>query len=438
MNNGRMTFRFDTDKDKGGLEPQDIQSGAGGLGTAKDYTRRVPDRGDADPVEAWPYSPSPDDGEQERYERYKDYDLEPQDSRQGEWEDLSRNPGSSPPAFFRSGPATDLWERTPRRIPPVIQEEYRYSGQYPELTPANEPEDIGDISYSGVSYGGSYQSRRPTHWWKFALSIAGALGTGLLLGYAALSFISGVNDSGSGTGGTNTPSVQTGAGTAVQPVAGDTGLPVTGAGSGAGRIPVAVAEQNYYLLQYGVFSTAAGARQAKQELLAAGLAAGSDPEGGNRVYAGVSPDREQAKLLSSGLKNQGIELYVREVTLPAAQQAEFSGSSEAVNRYFAASGNLLKELSSLSASLLSGTGGTADTAAVSDLHMQWTEAVKSLEPGLTAEGQNLCTGLEKSMSQGIAALNEYSKNQAQGLLWEVQESMMSFLAGQKSLLSLLD
>lgn len=67
--------------------------------------------------------------------------------------------------------------------------------------------------------------------------------------------------------------------------------------------------------------------------------------------------------------------------------------------------------------------------------MQWTQAVKALEPGLTPEGQRIADGLEKSMSQGIAALNEYNKNKAEGLLWEVQEAMMSFLTGQKSLLS---
>jgi stage II sporulation protein B len=69
--------------------------------------------------------------------------------------------------------------------------------------------------------------------------------------------------------------------------------------------------------------------------------------------------------------------------------------------------------------------------------MQWTEAVKALEPGLTPEGQSICAALEKSMSRGIAALNEYDKNKAPGLLWEVQESMMGFLAGQRNLLSIL-
>lgn len=242
-----------------------------------------------------------------------------------------------------------------------------------------------------------------------------------------------MNDSG---GGANPAAVQTaGGGTNGQPVAADTGLP--SAGSDAGRIPVAVAAQSYYMLQYGVFSSPAGAQQAQEELLAAGLAAGADPDGGNRVYAGVSPDREQAKLLSSGLKHQGIELYVREMTLPAMEQAAFSGDGEAVNRYFTASAELLDELSSLSASLLSSAGGVPDTTAVSDLHMQWAEAVKALEPGLSEQGQSLCASLQKAMSQGIAALNEYNKNQAQGLLWEVQESMMSFLTGQKTLLSLL-
>ena len=149
----------------------------------------------------------------------------------------------------------------------------------------------------------------------------------------------------------------------------------------------------------------------------------------------MSPDREQAKLLSSSLKNQGIELYVRGLALPAVQQVRYSGTAEAVDNYFNVSAKLLNELSSLSASLLSGAAGESGTAGVSDLHMQWLQAAKALEPGLTPEGQKLAAGLTQSMSQGIAALNEYGKNKAEGLLWEVQEAMMSFLTGQRSLLT---
>lgn len=123
--------------------------------------------------------------------------------------------------------------------------------------------------------------------------------------------------------------------------------------------------------------------------------------------------------------------------LPAAEQVAFAGTPQAVEGYFAASGQLLNELSSLSASLLGGEVQTLDKSAVSNLHMEWTEALKALKPGLTPEGQSICGGLEKAMSRGMAALNEYEKNKAPGLLWEVQEAMLSFLTGQKGLMSTL-
>lgn len=169
-------------------------------------------------------------------------------------------------------------------------------------------------------------------------------------------------DSSSGTGITDTLATSGQTSGANDPAGvGTSGLPVTGTDdTGKNTIPVQVAAQSYYLLQYGVFSTPAGAEQARQELLDAGLAAGLDPADGNRVYAGMSSDREQAKLLSSGLKNQGIELYVREVELPGVERLGFAGNAEAVNSYFAVSGQLLSELSSQSASLLS--GGQTDAA----------------------------------------------------------------------------
>ncbi|WP_379159795.1 SPOR domain-containing protein [Paenibacillus sp. sgz5001063] len=390
MNNGRMTFKFDVDHTR---KPGSIEHRAGaGLGTARDYT-----------------------------------EIERKRDGTGIYEEPR-------PLFLQPDSRLDLWEQEPQfAIAPVHEHEDRRLGERsygPEW--ATESEAYGDLSMPGRDYGGSYHTRRPSYWWKLAISIAGALGIGILLGYAALSFIGG----GSLTGNSDIPS----ANPAVVPGEKDTAavLPQDTSGkAGVNYIPVQVAAQTYYLLQYGVFSTPEGAEQARQELLTAGLAAGLDPTDGNRVYAGMSPDREQAKLLSSGLKNQGIELYVREVSLPAAEKAVYTGKAETVNNYFAASGKLLGELSSLSASELSGPGKAVDTTDISTIHMHWYEAVKALEPGLPAEAQKLCSGLEKSMSQGISALNEYNKNQAQGLLWEVQEAMMSFLTGQKSLLASL-
>ncbi|WP_025697322.1 SPOR domain-containing protein, partial [Paenibacillus durus] len=276
-----------------------------------------------------------------------------------------------------------------------------------------EPEDAG---------GGYYTTRRTSSWWKFPASVAGAIGIGLLLGYAALTFFGGVNDgSSTGTATPGTASQQNAAGNSVS----------------APAVPVQVAPQSYYLLQYGVFSTPEGAAQAQQELESAGLAAGLDPGDGNRVYAGLSSDREQAKLLGSRLKAQGIDLYVKEVSLPSESQLVFGGNGETVTRYFNTSGELLSELSSLSASLLGGDAA-ADTAKVSDLHLQWTEAVKALEAGLPSGPLATAKELEKSVSRGVSAMNEYSKSKADGLLWEVQAAMLDMFSGQKRLLASME
>lgn len=416
MTNGRMTFRFDVDKDEPKPKPKVVERWSnGGLGTAEDYTTELrqevgPEVGPGD-RQLWSYEPDLRTTREAPPEDYYDYYSGNIDPRQEEWDEQDR--------YFK-----------------YTQQSYLVS----DLDSNNRDKLEGGYT---EGYGGSYHTRRPTYWWKLALSVAGAIGTGLLLGYAALSFFYGGNiesSMGTGTEATAVNSEQTNG--ANDPAGlGTSGLPVTGTENSAqNSIPVQVVSQSYYLLQYGVFSTPTGAEQARQELLTAGLAAGLDPTDGNRVYAGISSDREQAKLLSNGLKNQGIELYVREVALPGAEHLVFTGKAEAVNSYFAASEKLLSELSSQSASLLSEAqvGTAANTATVSDLHLEWSEAIKGLEQGLSPEAVSICAALEKSMSRGISALGEYNKNKAKGLLWEVQESMLSFLTGQRQLMSIMN
>ena len=144
--------------------------------------------------------------------------------------------------------------------------------------------------------------------------------------------------------------------------------------------------QNFYLLQYGVFSTPERAAQAIGELQQSGIAAGGDLDEENRVYAGISPDREQAKLLSNQLKAEGVELYVREIALPGIESAAFAGEEQTLTDYFTISGQLVSELSQLSASLLGMQEPGAATAehmnTVTNLHQQWIQSVKQLAEGL--------------------------------------------------------
>lgn len=472
MNSGRMTFRFDTDKDKDEHKPKvEERRPSRGLGTAEEYAVDLRQEVKS-PLHTWSHDPdidfrstreAPPEVSYAYYSgvidpRQQDWDMQDvrgtrtvhRDTRKTD--DVRKNRELRDIEDERKNrDIREIWdERNSKDIRDIRDE--RNSKEIRDKLDRDVRDDFaidnGDESKEGYggqgvygSYGGSYHTRRPSYWWKLALSIAGAIGTGLLLGYAALSLFYGgnVEDTRGGTLATNTNIAGEQSTGASDPAGvGTSGLPLAENGaSGGDSIPVQVAAQSYYLLQYGVFSTPAGAAQAQQELLEAGLAAGLDPADGNRVYAGVSPDREQAKLLSSGLKNQGIELYVRELALPSTEQVVFSGNAEAVNSYFSISGKLLSELSSQSASLLSigQTDTAANIAAVSDLHMQWTEAAKALEVGLSPEERIICAALEKSISQGISALAEYNKNKAQALLWEVQESMLSFLTNQKKLLS---
>lgn len=411
MNNGRMTFRFDVNKDEPKPKPKVVERWSnGGLGTAEEYAEGL--RQEVGPAQqTWLYEPDFRSTHEAPPEDSYDYYSGTVDPRQEEWDEQDKD--------FR-----------------YTQQSYLLSDMVSDSRDKLE-------NVSSGNYGGSYHTRRPSYWWKLALSVTGAIGTGVLLGYAALSFFYGGNmDSSSGNGTADMAATSVQSSGAKDPAGvGTSGLPVTGTeNAGKNTIPVQVAAQSYYLLQYGVFSTPAGAEEARQELLTAGLAAGMDPADGNRVYAGMSSDREQAKLLSSGLQNQGIELYVREVALPGADQLVYSGKAEEVKNYFSVSGQLLSELSSQSASLLSAgqTSTAANTSVVSDLHLQWSEAVKVLEQSVSPEAKSICAALEKSMSQGISALSEYNKNKAQGLLWEVQESMLSFLTSQKQLLSAMN
>lgn len=443
MNNGRMTFRFDVNQDK----PWPKEEPAGGsvyveadheaAEQAKPQDEYVLEHG-------WVYEPEP-------LSLQRNVPKAPF-RRSPEVSDARWQAGKEPPAepapvqgretFFRQGPTVNLWEPSRPAFSPLekAEEDWPMLGEEPPAQRGYDPAPeryAHDDPAPGGGYGGAYHSRRPSYWWKFALSVTGALATGLLLGYTALSFFSGGGFPGTG-GGTAVPdgaAVQN-SGTANGTNAGQAGT--ANGNAGAAGIPVSIAAQHYYLLQYGVFSSPDGAEQARKELLGAGLAAGVDPADGNRVYAGLSPDREQAKLLSGGLKNQGIELYVREVALPSADHLAFAGSAAAAESYFTASGELLGGLSSLSASLLStGQVDAAGTAGISDLHMQWKEAAKALEQSLPPELQTLCASLEKSMSQGISALGEYNKSKAGGLLWEVQGAMMNFLTAQKQLMTAL-
>lgn len=285
--------------------------------------------------------------------------------------------------------------------------------------------NLADAVYPEIGEG-TYRPRKPASPWKIIGTITGAIVTGALFGFVVLSFFK------DGSEGSIIP---------VKPSA-QSAAPAQAGGNQTVPVTVQVQSQSYYMLQYGVFSNQERALQAQKELQQFGIAAGQDPDQENRVYAGMSTDRDQAKLLSSQLKSEGIELYVKEISLPAATQMEFAGDAGIVNQYFAVSSELVSKLSQLSASLLAQENPPAldeeNQAALTNLHSRWLESIKSLQTGIGNDAEELGTQMEQSMNSAISAITEYDRNRSKGHLWEVQSGMMQYIALQKQLISSLE
>ncbi|WP_427052240.1 SPOR domain-containing protein [Paenibacillus sp. TC-CSREp1] len=268
----------------------------------------------------------------------------------------------------------------------------------------------------------SYKRIRPPRGWKMLGSISGALVTGALFGMVILSFF---NKEGMTKPDEMLPVNQTtSAVTGQEETAATTGQLVTSSAGGT-----------YYALQYGVFSSPERAEQAKLELTQAGIAAGTDPDDGNRVYAGISADREEAKLLSTRLKSQGVELYVKEIVNPEVNPAIFGSKQEDASLFFKNSSALVDQLSTLSIQQLGQSVQAAiapETMQVlSNQHQTWLNGLKSLSPGMTSEVQPVVSSMEKSMNSAITAIAEYNKNPDAVHMWAVQSDLMQYVLQQK-------
>ncbi|WP_246061225.1 SPOR domain-containing protein [Paenibacillus oralis] len=269
--------------------------------------------------------------------------------------------------------------------------------------------------------------------WKVAGSLTGAIVTGALFGYVVLSlFNQEMQIPLPGIGASQQSAADQ---PASLPAMAGTGAVGETVEESVPRISFALPEQTYYFLQYGVFSTAQGVQLAQEELQASGLAAARDTVDEKRVYAGVSTDREQSKLLSGQLKAAGVHLILHEVALPATASAEFAGDREALEGYMAQSAELVRLLSTTSASLLSDADpqplGDEEVNQLGRLHQSWTESAAAVRGKWPTALEAYAGEMEKAMNGAVEALGEFDKSRAKTLLWEVQNEMMRFIMAEQ-------
>lgn len=316
--------------------------------------------------------------------------------------------------------------------PMVTESPYGYSEPVDYLheddqATARNNQEYTDHDWSASHDQYSYKRNRPPRGWKMIGSVTGALVTGALFGIVILSFF---NKDGTDSI-VNLPGNQTVSTVAEQEVT-----------TGAGDVnQAAMTGGSYYALQYGVFSSPERAEQAKLELAQVGIAAGTDPEDGNRVYAGISADREEAKLLSTRLKAEGVELYVKEIAVPAINLSAWGGLEKDVESLFANSSALVDQLSTISISQLGQTTPQAVSAeamtVLENQHQSWLSGINSLAQGLNQEASAIVANMEKSMHNAITAVTEYNKNPADVHMWTVQANLMEYVLEQKQWIEMM-
>ncbi|WP_433945881.1 SPOR domain-containing protein [Paenibacillus sp. SN-8-1] len=273
--------------------------------------------------------------------------------------------------------------------------------------------------------------------WRIVGSITAALVTGTLFGFVVLSLFN--KDISLPIPGISSVKPDSTVSSSSVSVLGQADNPDTQ----KGNIPMVKAvlpEQAYYFLQYGVFSTSQGVKQAQEELQQSGVAAARDTLDNKRVYAGVSTEREQAKLLSSQLKSSGVNLIVHEILYPAQTEIEYSGDIGVLDQYLEESADLVKLLSVTSASLLETKDAQkqsqAEVANLKEKHREWTENASAVKGGLLSDRKKTAEAMEKAMNTAVEAFGQYNLNGSKTHLWEVQTAMMEYILLQKELLGI--
>ncbi|GBF73922.1 hypothetical protein PA598K_02247 [Paenibacillus sp. 598K] len=264
-------------------------------------------------------------------------------------------------------------------------------------------------------------------WLKVFVSVTGAIATGVLFGYLALSLF---------TGEPATPAT-TDETSVVQPSGGTAGETPSG---GAVMTEAEVPSGNYYMLQYGVFSNEEGMAAAIAELRQKGLAAASSTTDGYRVFAGMGTSRNSAVMLSEQLG--GAEVYLKEFAVPAVGKLPFQGQSGQAELFFEQTRELIRLFNELTLSQLAQAEPARlperDALAWKSAHQQWTATAAAIFKDWSPEAQETAEALVTRLQTAAVSFEEYDKNPSRAHLWTAQSALMEAVILQKDWLTQID
>ncbi|KKC47292.1 hypothetical protein VE23_09240 [Paenibacillus sp. D9] len=361
------------------------------------------------------------------------------------------------PGERRSTPLPDPgilseWPQWPDAEPVSAAGTELFEGPVIDLDEIRASRKLKSVPARRIESGSAGGSRRGPSWPAVLLSVAGAIATGALFGYIALALFAGGSVLPAKDGGAagNTASEPASAPAASPPASG-AGSPAVKTESSAGGAPTSAGaaadvqadwpQTAFSLLQYGVFSAKDSAAAAASELKAGGLgSASAKADGGYRVYAGISSKRSGAESLAASIS--GTEVYIKEVSLPAAGKFRFAGSERDAKAFGPATSGLIAQLADMTlASASQAKPGAADKKAMAEWDKQlasWRQAYAAFRPGVQGkESAAAADSLESAVNLAAKELDAYNAAPSKARLWTVQSRSMDVFFGQRALIETL-
>ncbi|MDB5053465.1 MAG: sporulation protein [Bacilli bacterium] len=336
-----------------------------------------------------------------------------------------------------------------RRIEQMIRESNETRMREPKRTAYPDHDRFAYEEYddrSKVPYQETQFVRRSIPWIKIISTAAGAIITGVLLGYLIITLFSGSKSAQSQkTIETSSDQKQ-----AALPTAGQTTLNNTTTSSIADAskavslntdeaMAITIPARTYTFLQNGEFSTAQRAEKVQADLRSKGFAAVMELLDKYYIYVGIAADHDSALPLSQQMKSQKIEIYTKPYLLPAIHQIKWTGKTEAIQTYLAQADQLVQMLSGITMIHLDESELTPieDTTvqSVTSAHAAWIGTSALVNAAASDDVKPILQKMTNAMSTAKLSIDDYKKNPSFAMLWQTQTNLMQFIIAEKSLLN---
>lgn len=288
-----------------------------------------------------------------------------------------------------------------------------------------------------------------TPWFRIATSVAAAVITGIAFGFFVLSMFTN-NDVSTGNLPENTLTKQSAQTSHTESKDTETvqahadsakaSQSTAGTGGNVNATPLRIAAKSYTFLQNGVFSTLQSAQSAQSELKKKGFASALQQGDKTIVYVAFASSRDEALSISQPLKDQKLEVYIKNMDIPAVASIRWNGSKpELLGSYIAQGDKLIQMLSGLTIVHLAEKNHTplddSTIQGIRSAHQTLTTLAGTLNESADKEVNPLIEQMDTALSSAVQSMEEYKKNPSAAMLWQTQSSMMQYILSQKDLLS---